>query len=103
MARSSQRSLSTCEPTEHQTPEGIYLNNTRQERHLLLSLALQPTVGFSLLSDFILLYYMLIICCGAANYITVILDNSLVFRVMIPDAVLIQFDLLRMSKILLET
>jgi len=40
---------------------------------------------------------------SAANYIIVILDNSLVFRVMIPDAVLIQFDLLRMSKILLET
>jgi len=40
---------------------------------------------------------------NAANYIIVILDNSLVFRVTIPDAVLIQFDLLRMSKILLET
>jgi hypothetical protein len=34
---------------------------------------------------------------------TVILDNSLVSRLTIPDAVLIQFDLLRMSKILLET
>jgi len=40
---------------------------------------------------------------NAANFIMVILDNSLVFRVMIPDAVLIQFDLLRMNKILLET
>jgi hypothetical protein len=33
------------------------------------------------------------------NYIIVILDNSLLFRVRIADAVLIQFDLLRMSKI----
>jgi len=33
----------------------------------------------------------------------VILDYSLVFRVTIPDAVLIKFDLLRMSKISLET
>jgi hypothetical protein len=41
--------------------------------------------------------------CNAAIYIIVILDNLLVFRVTIPDAVLIQFDLLRMSKILLET
>jgi len=40
---------------------------------------------------------------NAANYIVVILDSSLVFSVTIPDAVLIQFDLLRMSKILLET
>jgi len=32
----------------------------------------------------------------------VILDNSLVFRVTIPDAVLIKLDLLRMSKISLE-
>ena len=40
---------------------------------------------------------------NAANYIIVILDNSLVFRVTIPDAVLIQFDLLRMSKIMLKT
>jgi hypothetical protein len=40
---------------------------------------------------------------NAANYIIVILDNSLVFRVTIPDAVLIKFYLLRMSKILLET
>jgi hypothetical protein len=39
---------------------------------------------------------------NAASYIIVILDNSLVFRVMIPDAVLTQFDLLNMSKILLE-
>ena len=31
---------------------------------------------------------------NAANYIIVTLDNSLVFRVMIPDAVLIQFDVL---------
>jgi hypothetical protein len=49
----------------------------------------------------------LVICLtlisNTANYIIVILDNSLVFRVTIPDAVLIQFDLLRMSKILLET
>ena len=43
------------------------------------------------------------VLCNAASYIIVILDNSLVFRVTIPDAVLIQFDLLRMSKILLET
>jgi len=34
---------------------------------------------------------------NAASYTVVILDNSLVFRVTIPDAVLIQFDLLRMS------
>jgi len=40
---------------------------------------------------------------SAANYITVILDYTLVFRVTIPDSVLIQFDLLRISKILLET
>jgi hypothetical protein len=40
---------------------------------------------------------------NAANYIIVILDNSVVFRVTVPVAVLIQFDLLRMSKILLET
>ena len=40
---------------------------------------------------------------NTANYIIVILDNSLVFIVTIPDAVLIQFDLLRMSKILLQT
>jgi len=40
---------------------------------------------------------------NAANYIIVILDISLVFRVTIPDVVLLQYDLLRMSKILLET
>jgi len=40
---------------------------------------------------------------GDSNDIIVILDNSLVFRVTIPDAVLIQSDLLRMSKIFLET
>jgi hypothetical protein len=53
-------------------------------------------------------YLNFIITCftlvsNTANYIIVILDNSLVFRVTIPDAVLIQFDLLRMSKIFLET
>jgi len=41
--------------------------------------------------------------CNAAIYIIVILDNSLVFRVTTQDAVLIHLDLLRMSKILLET
>jgi len=35
--------------------------------------------------------------------ILVILDPSLVFRVTIPNAVYIQFDLLRMSVLLLET
>jgi len=40
---------------------------------------------------------------NAARYIIVILDNLLVVRVKIPDAVLIQIDLLKMSKILLET
>ena len=40
---------------------------------------------------------------NTATYIIVFLDKSLVFRVTIPDAVLIQFDLLMMSKILLET
>jgi hypothetical protein len=35
--------------------------------------------------------------------ITIILDNSLVYRVMIPDAAYIQLDLLKMSSILLET
>jgi hypothetical protein len=35
-----------------------------------------------------------------ASDIIVILDNSLVFRVTIPDDILIQFDLLRMMKIL---
>jgi len=40
---------------------------------------------------------------NTASYIIVILDNSLVFRETIPDAVLIGFDLLRMSEILLET
>jgi len=40
---------------------------------------------------------------NTAIYIIVILDISLVFRVTIPDAVFIQFDVLRMSKILLET
>ena len=40
---------------------------------------------------------------NAASYSVVIVDNTLVFRVTIPDVVLIQFDLLRMNKILLET
>jgi hypothetical protein len=50
-------------------------------------------------------YYLSTLVSNVANYIIVILDSSLVFRVTIPDAVLIliQFDLLRMSKILLET
>jgi hypothetical protein len=47
--------------------------------------------------------YYNIICCNAANYIIVILDNLLVFRMTIPDAVLIQIYLMRMSKILIET
>ena len=34
---------------------------------------------------------------NAANYILVILDNSLVFRVTIPDAASIHFTLLMMS------
>jgi len=34
---------------------------------------------------------------NAANYILVILDHSLVFRVKIPDAASIQFSLLMMS------
>jgi len=34
---------------------------------------------------------------NAVNYIIVILDNSLVFRVTIPDAASIQFNLLMMS------
>ena len=54
-----------------------------------------------ILSEFY--YYMFSFIINAANYIIVILDNSLVFRVTIPDAVLIQFDLLRMSKIMLKT
>jgi len=33
----------------------------------------------------------------AANYITVILEHSLVFRVTIPDAASVQFSLLMMS------
>jgi hypothetical protein len=48
-------------------------------------------------------YYLFALISNATNYIIVILDNSLVFRMTIPDAALIQFDLLRMSKILLET
>jgi len=36
---------------------------------------------------FMIIYYN-ITCCIAASYIIVILDNSLVFRVTIPDAVL---------------
>ena len=39
----------------------------------------------------------------AANCILVILDHSLVFRVTIPNALLIKFDLLMMSTTLLET
>jgi len=54
-----------------------------------------------IISNFIIICLTLI--TNAASYITVILDNSLVFRVTIPDAVLIQFGLLGMSKILLET
>jgi len=34
-------------------------------------------------------HYLVTLISNAANYITVILDNSLVFRVTIPDAVLI--------------
>jgi len=34
---------------------------------------------------------------NAANYILVILDNSLIFRVTIPDAASVQFNLLMMS------
>jgi hypothetical protein len=48
-------------------------------------------------------YYLFTLVNNAANYIIVILDSSLVLRVPIPDAVLIHFDLLRVSKILLET
>jgi hypothetical protein len=40
---------------------------------------------------------------NVANYILVILDHSPAFRVTIPDAVLIQFNLLMMSMLLLET
>jgi len=54
-----------------------------------------------IVSNFIIICFTLI--SNAAGYIIVIFDNSLVFRVTIPDVVLIQFDLLRMSKILLET
>jgi len=51
----------------------------------------------------ITIIYLAALQCNAASYIIVILDNSLLFRVTIPDAVLTQFDLLNMSKILLET
>jgi len=40
---------------------------------------------------------------GTADNVLVILDHSLAFTVTIPYAVYIQFDLLRMSVILLET
>jgi len=42
-------------------------------------------------------------CSNVANCILVILEHSLVFRVTIPDAVSIQYDLLMMSMMLLET
>ena len=38
-------------------------------------------------------------CIILIQFYVDVLDNSLVFRVTIPDAVLIQFDLLRMKKI----
>jgi len=44
-----------------------------------------------------------IISCPSSGGQIVLILNSLVFRVTIPDAVLIQFDLLRMGKILLQT
>jgi hypothetical protein len=53
-----------------------------------------------IISNFIISCFRLI--SNTENYIIVILDNSLVFRMTIPDAVLIQFDFLRTSKILLE-
>jgi len=40
---------------------------------------------------------------NAANYILVILDHSLILRVTVPDAVLVQFDLLMMGTTLLQT
>jgi hypothetical protein len=60
-----------------------------------VSLTVHLSITF--LSEFY--YYLFTLISNAANYIIVILDNSLVFRVTIPDAVLIQFDLLRMGKI----
>jgi hypothetical protein len=44
-----QRSVSTCEPTEHQTPEGIHLNSTPRARHavtffLIVSPRMQQSV-----------------------------------------------------------
>ena len=67
---------------------------------VLLSITLvSDKLDAQIFHTFITILYMY----NTANYIIVILDNSPVFRVTIPDAVLIQFDLLRMSKILLET
>jgi hypothetical protein len=40
---------------------------------------------------------------NTTDIILAIYDHSLIFRVTIPDAVTIQFDLLRMSRVLLET
>jgi len=42
-------------------------------------------------------HYVLVFISNAANYILVILDNSLVFRVMTPDAASIQYNLLMIS------
>jgi hypothetical protein len=95
--------------THHAHGESVYVHSLIISEKFYLSfitknillIATQYNRTWRILSKFC--YYLFMLINNAANYIIVILDNSLVFRVTITDAVLIQFDLLRMSKILLET